>query len=125
MAIVSPNIADKDSMLNTVAAGFLKGKKPTEVKDLKRDGMKAREYFHKDDGGHMRIQLFLTDNVLYLLLMASVKEQSLTSTDADKFFGSFSVNKNVKAPKSGTTFTDSVMGISMQSNVKLVASKKI
>jgi uncharacterized protein YbaP (TraB family) len=126
MAIVNPGHAiNKDSLMAQIARRmFPPNKQASGPKDIMKDGVQGKEYIQKQDGSHIRLQVFAFDKVVYMAVLASVKKDAITSADADKFFKSFTINKKLPAATAMRQFTDSIMGVTLSTPSPLVHNKQ-
>ncbi|HVU56088.1 MAG TPA: TraB/GumN family protein [Puia sp.] len=127
MAVVNPGrTGSRDSLFKNVAERVFHGEAPTS-KNLVRNGVAGKEYIHYDSSwGNMRLQIFADSNRVYMVLLSAMKQDVLLSSDAEKFFQSFTIT-GVKAPVSTTSdvFTDSIMGVSFVTPVKLTHNDRL
>ena len=127
MAVVNSNrSANLDSLFDGLARGMMHGSKAKAVRKLELNGVPGREYLYSGDDGNLRVQVFADERMLYMAMVSSMKKDLLLSADADKFFGSFRIRRQVPASADVVkSFTDSVMGISFLSPTELERNEKM
>ena len=127
MAVVNSNRgADRDSLFDELARRMMHGQSVKPVRRLEQNGITGREYIQSTDEGNLRVQVFMDDRMLYMAMVSSLKKEVLLSADADKFFKSFAIRKQVgSATDAIQPFTDSVMGISFLSPSVLEHNEKM
>jgi len=126
-AMISPTeFETPDSLFNIMIRGMFPGKKNIVSKNIEKDGIAGREYQDSRDGETIRVQLLMYKKIVYMVMMSSAKKETLTSSNANKFFESFTINKKPveKISTSSYQFTDSIMGISFNSSTPITYNEK-
>jgi len=119
MALPSSGSASgTDSAFNRLTRQMFGATVPV-TKKVFSNGVEGKEFTHQVTGGNMRIQVFFSDNALYLVYIYKRKKQDLINAEANSFFSSFVINKTRPVTAGSYTFTDSVMGISFISPANL------
>ncbi|MDX1955423.1 MAG: TraB/GumN family protein [Chitinophagaceae bacterium] len=67
--------------------------KPRDTKTIIKNGVKGLEAYFNTPDGFFRVQLFIQQNILYLVIAGSEKMIRLMSPDVNKFFQSFAILK--------------------------------
>ncbi len=67
--------------------------KPRDTKTVVRNGVKGLEAYFNTPDGFFRVQLFIQQNILYLVIAGSEKMIRLMSPDVNKFFQSYTILK--------------------------------
>lgn len=118
--------ANEDSVYSAFVERMFKGQKVSAAKQIENNGTRGREYTTTLEGMAVRVQLFLGDNAVYVVMAYSLKKESMASAGANKFFSNFSINKDYALPSAeASVFTDSLMGISFNTPVKLELNKQL
>ncbi|RYG04163.1 MAG: TraB/GumN family protein [Chitinophagaceae bacterium] len=107
---------NKDSVINSLVKNMFPKTKVKPERSIKVGNATGYEYIQKQDKGHIRIQYLIDDNKLYMVLMTAMKKEPLISEDANRYFSSFKINEAAVVNSARLTyrFTDSIMGVSMQ-----------
>jgi uncharacterized protein YbaP (TraB family) len=114
MAVINPGHSiNKDTMMDQLTQRMFSGRQVEKPTNIIKDGVQGKEYIQKQDGSHIRLQIFAFDKVVYMAVLASMKKDAVSSADADKFFKSFTINKNQSVASGMRPFTDSIMGITV------------
>jgi uncharacterized protein YbaP (TraB family) len=125
IAVVNPGHAlNKDTLMAQLTRRMFPGRQAAAPLSIIKDGVQGKEYIQKQDGSHIRLQVFAMDKVVYLAMLASVKKEAITSPDADKFFKSFTINKTPSATATMRRFTDSIMGVTVSTPAPLTYNKQ-
>ncbi|WP_153801036.1 TraB/GumN family protein [Foetidibacter luteolus] len=115
-----------DSVFLDLSTRMFPGKKTPATKKIEKDSIQGREYVEQKDGVYIKVQVYLHKKAIYMAMMYALKKEHLNSSQAEKFFSAFTINKPAVAQISNaTTFTDSIMGISFQSPTRLTYNKKM
>ena len=127
MAVVNPShAANKDSLFNQMAKRMLKSEKVKPSRILEKNGLAGREFVKKGVDGNLRAQIFISDRMVYLALISSLKQDVLNSADADKFFDSFTINPYQEETAQATRiFTDSIMGVGFETPAEMSYNEKL
>lgn len=126
MAVVNPGgTVSRDSVISMITREMFAGRQLKSTKVVNKDGVEGQEYIVKQDGSTLRLQAFATRNVIYFVMLAALKKESISSPDAEKFFKSFAINKKQPAVKASKIFTDSIMGVSLRTQAELSYNKQI
>ncbi|OQP60479.1 hypothetical protein A3860_33375 [Niastella vici] len=125
MSVPGPrSLGNKDSILQELAQRMFQTTEKLTAKNVTISGIEGREYIHTIMGQKMRMQAFIHENVLYVAFMNALKPEMLSSADADRFFGSFTITKK-QLTANEHLFVDSVMGISLISPAELTYNKQL
>lgn len=126
MAVINPGeIRNNDSLFNELAKRMFKGQKINKPKKISKDGTEGREFLQEQDNLNMRIQVFISGRVMYLAMAYALKKEGVSSPATEKFFTSFTINKNYAANSISSVFTDSIMGVSFTSPAALTPNPKL
>jgi len=128
MAILNTGNAgrNKDSLFRALALRVFHNGDLRPERTLENNGAPGREYIQPVEGSNIRLQVFINDNAIYMALVSALKKEVLTSTDADRFFQSFHVNKMIPtATAASYTFSDSTIGISLATPAKMTYNEKL
>ncbi len=122
----SSHLADKDSLFNMMARRMFRGGNVKPARSLEKNGFVGREYVRARDGENIRVQIFADDRMVYMALVSSVKKEMLNSADVDKFFQSFTLNRQKEQARGVTsTFEDSIMGVSFVTPARITYNEKL
>ncbi len=96
-----------DSLFNSLKERYSAKGEVMKEKKIMANGLEGREYRMSTDEGEMRMQVFIPEREMLIMNMAfAMTEKSLNESETDKFFQSFSYNKNFKRPdKQETVWT--------------------
>ncbi len=123
--INSSHFSNMDSLFNTMSRRMFHEENVKAVRNLELNGIAGKEYIHAVKGENLRVQLFANDKMIYMIMLSSLKNDMLTSADAEKFFQSFTIiPQKEEAPAVATIFTDSIMGVSFTTPVPLTYNEK-
>lgn len=126
MAVINPRTTvNKDSILHELAQRMFRTNKKLTPKKVVNNGVEGNEYQQMHKGENVRLQAYMYENVVYVAFIYAIKETTLTSEDANNFFGSFNITKTLPATAGSHTFTDSVMGISFIAPTEITYNKKL
>lgn len=127
MAVPTPHKqANEDSIYSGIVNRMFKKQKVSQPKQIENNGIKGREYTSSFDGFSVRVQIFLGDKASYIIMAYALKKENIASASANKFFSNFSINKSYVLPSAQThIFTDSIMGITFKTPVKLEPNKQL
>ncbi|OQP39929.1 hypothetical protein A4H97_17065 [Niastella yeongjuensis] len=126
MAVINPRKGiHKDSLLLDLAHNIFRTTEKIPVKKVFNNGVEGNEYQHPIMGEQMRMQAFVYENVVYIAFMSSLKQETLTSADAEHFFSSFTITKKLPVAADAKPFIDSVMGIAFMTPAQLTYNKKL
>lgn len=125
MAVVNPgHSVNKDTLMDQLTQRMFSGQQIQPPTNIMKDGVRGKEYIQKQEGSHIRLQVFAGEKVVYVAVLASVKKDAVTSADADKFFKSFTINKVQPVATGMRTFTDSIMGITINTPSPITHNKQ-
>ena len=118
------DVSNRDSAFNRLTRKIFGAEVPA-FKKVFSNGVEGKEFTHQISGVSLRMQVYFSDNALYLVYVFSQKKDNLISTNANSFFSSFVINKMRPVITGSYTFTDSVMGISFISPANLTFNSQL
>ncbi|GAO44588.1 TraB/GumN family protein [Flavihumibacter petaseus] len=97
-----------DSLVEEIIRKSLQvDKTPKTVRQLSVDGGTGREFEQTTPQGSIRLQVFVKQEMVFLMIVSGVKKSSLYSPNADKYFSSFHIIEPDTDVQNGMLFTDS------------------
>ncbi len=119
------SIGSGKSLEETIRSMYPSGK----IEKLKlpvRDSLTMADYLVTDNGLHLRVRLASYNNNVFVLMMFAKDKARLSGADAERYLNSF----KVKTSESGivpnyTSFSDSIMGISMSTTTPLTFNAQL
>lgn len=126
MAMAGPRRSgNKDTFLLQLAQKIFRTEEKLPSKKVYNNGIEGNEYQHSVMGEKLRVQAFIYENIVYVAFMTSLKQETLTSPDAEHFFSSFTITKKLPVSAGVKPFVDSVMGITFVTPAELTYNKKL
>jgi len=123
--INSSHINNVDTIFNKMSRQMFHDDNIKATRKLEIGGIAGKEYVHALMGENLRMQIFVNDKMVYLVMLSSLKKEMLSSADADKFFQSFTIKpRKVQAPEAVNVFTDSIMGVTFTTPGRLAYNEK-
>lgn len=94
-----------DSLAEQFAKNISKGGKITGKKKITRNGIDGYEVYTLSDVLSYRVNIFIINEIMYMTTIGCYKKEALNSTDAERFFKSFTINKDAKIDNSKVDLT--------------------
>lgn len=124
MAFMSPsNFTNKDSLYEMFVGKMFKDEKNYTEKTVKNNDIEGKEFISPKLGESIRLQIYISGKMVYMLFFTGLKKELLSSEDANKFFSSFKIGTPPAVVTKSVEFTDSVMGVSLSTPSKLSYNK--
>lgn len=121
----SMNNTNKDSVFKVFASRIFGEKKTYTSKAITKDSAVGYEYTGPSKDAFLRVQIFLKNNIIYLALVSAAKEEAVSSEQSSHFFDSFTISSHPDISSGPVRYTDSLMGFSFVSPVKLERNEKM
>jgi len=121
----SINNTNKDSVFKVFASRIFGDKKTYTSKAIAKDAAVGYEYSGPSKDAFLRVQIFLKNNIIYLALVSAAKEEAVSSEQTKHFFDSFTISSHPDISSGSVRYTDSLMGLSFVSPVKLERNEKM
>ncbi|MGC4037345.1 MAG: TraB/GumN family protein [Chitinophagaceae bacterium] len=83
---------------------------PTNITTIRKDSLDGVEGVINSIYGSYKLQLWRYANVLYMVMAGNEKKQTLFSGDIDRYFKSFTINKNAIQQKQQTAWSNFTSG---------------
>ena len=126
MAMTSTvDMSDKDKAMKDFTLKMFKGMKGSTPKKISKNGVDGMEFTSWLEGYKVKLQLYIKGKVVYMVMLYGLKEEVLTTADAQKFFDSFTINDVSEVKASVSTFVDSAMGVSIDAPAKLTLNEQM
>lgn len=125
MAFMSPSsFKNKDSLYELFVGRMFKQEKNYTEKNITNNGIAGKEFMSPKLGESIRLQVYFSGKMVYMIFFTGLKKELLTGDDANKFFSSFKMNTAPVIASKSVSFIDSVMGISLSAPSKLDYNKQ-
>jgi uncharacterized protein YbaP (TraB family) len=114
-----------DEMIKNMVQNIAGKNASFKSKTIQASGIAGKEVFTENDDASYRMQLFVKDKMLFLMMVGALKKTMLQSKDANKFFSSFAAGNTIPATKEWQTLTLEEKGISVQMPQKATLNKEM